>query len=132
MPGTKSDHPSTFYDFFETVSDILDSPLSNKTDGISYYPSLIGKEQKAHEYLYWEFPAYGGQQAIRINQWKGIKRDLLKGPSKLSLFDLSNDPKELVNVSNNYPDVVEKMEKLLKEVHTKATIQRFNIPVLDQ
>jgi arylsulfatase len=132
MPGTKSDHPSTFYDFFETVSDILDSPLSNKTDGISYYPSLIGKEQKAHDYLYWEFPAYGGQQAIRINQWKGIKRDLLKGPSKLSLFDLSNDPKELVNVSNNYPDVVEKMEKLLKEVHTKATIQKFNIPVLDQ
>ena len=56
----------------------------------------------------------------------------MKGPSKLSLFDLSNDPKELINVSNNYPDVVEKMEKLLKEVHTKATIQRFNIPVLDQ
>ena len=132
MPGTKSDHPSTFYDFFATVSDIIGNPLSNRTDGISYYPSLTGKEQKVHDYLYWEFPAYGGQQAIRIDKWKGIKRDLLKGPADLKLYDLYKDPKELNNVAVNHPDLVDKMEKLLKEAHTKATIQRFNIPVLDQ
>jgi arylsulfatase len=130
--GTISDHPSTFYDFFATVSDIIGNPLSNETDGISYYPSLIGKEQKVHDYLYWEFPAYGGQQAIRIDKWKGIKRDLLKGSADLQLYDLSKDPKELNNLAINYPDLVDKMEKLLKEAHTKATIQKFNIPVLDQ
>ena len=130
--GTKSDHPCTFYDFFATVSDILGNPVYNKTDGLSYLPSLIGKEQKEHDYLYWEFPAYGGQQAIRINQWKGIKRDLFKGSSNLKLYDLSKDPKELNDVANLYPNVVDNMEKLLKQAHTKATIKTFNIPVLDQ
>ena len=93
---------------------------------------MIGKEQKVHDYLYWEFPAYGGQQAIRIDKWKGIKRDLLKGSADLQLYDLSKDPKELNNLAINYPDLVDKMEKLLKEAHTKATIQKFNIPILDQ
>jgi len=93
---------------------------------------LIGKEQKAHDYLYWEFPAYGGQQAIRIDKWKGIKRDLLKGTSNLSLYDLSKDPKELNNIANNHPDLVDKMEKFLIEAHKKAAIETFNIPVLDQ
>jgi len=130
--GTKSDHSCTFYDFFVTVSDILGNPLYNKTDGLSYLPTLIGKEQKEHDYLYWEFPAYGGQQAIRINQWKGIKRDLFQGPSNLKLYDLSKDPEELNDVANLYPDVVDNMEKLLKQAHTKATIKTFNIPVLDQ
>jgi arylsulfatase len=93
---------------------------------------LIGEKQKLHDYLYWEFPAYGGQQAIRIDKWKGIKRDLLKGPSNLMLYDLSKDPKELNDVANLYPDVIDKMEKLLEQAHTKATIQTFNIPALDQ
>ncbi len=130
--GTKSNHPSAFYDFFATVSDIIGIPIPIKTDGISYLSSLIGAKQTLHEYLYWEFPAYGGQQAIRIGQWKGIKKDLLKGPSNINLYNLNHDPKELNNVANKYPEIVNKMEQLLKQAHTKASIQKFNIPVLDE
>ena len=42
------------------------------------------------------------------------------------------DPKELNNIANNHPDLVDKMENFLKEAHKKATIETFNIPVLDQ
>ena len=132
MAGSKSDHPSTFYDFFATVSDIIGKPMPNKTDGISYLPSLIGKKQIVHEYLYWEFPAYGGQQAIRINQWKGIKKNLLKGPSKLDLYNLKNDPKELNNIANKNPEIINRMERLLKQAHTKASVEKFNMPYLDE
>jgi len=130
--GSKSDHPSTFYDYFATVCNIIgkEDPL-NPTDGISYYPTLIGKEQKKHDYLYWEFPAYGGQQAIRINQWKGIKKNLLKGPSELQLYNLEDDPKELNNLAANYPEVVQKMESSMKKAHMKPTIKKFIIPALD-
>ena len=130
--GSKSDHPSTFYDYFATVCNIIgkEDPL-NPTDGISYYPTLIGKEQKKHDYLYWEFPAYGGQQAIRINQWKGIKKNLLKGPSELQLYNLENDPKELNNLAANYPEIVEKMEISMKKAHNKPTVKKFIIPALD-
>ena len=130
--GSKSDHPSTFYDYFATVCNIIgkEDPL-NPTDGISYYPTLIGKEQKKHDYLYWEFPAYGGQQAIRINQWKGIKKNLLKGPSELQLYNLEDDPKEINNLATNYPEVVQKMESSMKKAHMKPTIKKFIIPALD-
>ena len=129
--GSKSDHPSTFYDYFATVSDIIGEAPPYEIDGISYYPTLIGKKQMAHEYLYWEFPAYGGQQAIRINQWKGIKKDLFKGSSDLQLFNIEDDPKELNNLASNYPDIVKKMERYMDQAHTEAQMEKFKIPVLD-
>ena len=130
-PGSKSDHPSTFYDYFATVSDIINESLPYAIDGISYYPTLVGENQEKHEYLYWEFPAYGGQQAIRINQWKGIKKNLFKGPSKLKLYNLIDDPQELNDLASDYPEIVIKMEKLLKEAHTTANIDKFKIPALE-
>ena len=130
--GSKSDHPCVFYDYFATVCDVIGTKLDFKIDGKSYLPALLGEEQKKHDYLYWEFPAYTGQQAIRVNNWKGYKKQLFEGPSKLRLFNIKDDPKELNDLSSNYPDVVKKLESLMKSAHTKATIEKFNIPVLDQ
>lgn len=130
-PGTYSDHPSTFYDYFATVSDIIDHKLPYLIDGVSYYPTLIDEKQDKHDYLYWEFPAYGGQQAIRINKWKGIKKNLFEGPSKLQLYNLHDDPKELNDIALDYPEIVIKMENLMKEAHTTPKMDKFKIPVLD-
>ena len=130
--GSKSDHPCVFYDYFATVCDVIGTKLDFKIDGKSYLPALLGEEQKKHDYLYWEFPAYTGQQAIRVNNWKGYKKQLFEGPSKLRLFNIKDDPKELNDLSSNYPDVVKKLESFMKSAHTKATIEKFNIPVLDK
>lgn len=132
IAGTKSNHPSVFYDYFATVCDILDVEPPYAVDGISYYPTLIDKPQKKHEYLYWEFPAYTGQQAIRMGSWKGFKKNLFKGTSPLQLFDLSEDPKELNDVAAEHPEIVKKMEDFLLEAHTTATQEKFRIPVLEQ
>lgn len=129
--GTSSDHPSIFYDYFATVCDVIGAEIDYKIDGESYLPALTGEEQKKHDYLYWEFPAYTGQQAIRVDQWKGYKKELFEGPSRLKLFNIKEDPKELNDLSDNYPDVVKKLESLMESAHTKATIEKFNIPVLD-
>ena len=130
--GTRSDHPSAFYDYFATVCDIIGAKPDYKIDGISYYPTLIGEQQEQHEFLYWEFPAATGQQAIRMNQWKGFKKQLFKGPAELELYNLDDDPKELNNLANQHPEIVEKMELLMQSAHTKASIKKFNIPILDQ
>ena len=99
-PGTSvSNHISVFYDFFETVLDVANIQSSFSTDGISYLPELKGKKQKKHKYLYWEYPESGGLQAIRMGKWKGIKTNLFEGNSKLKLYDLSLDQKELNDVS---------------------------------
>jgi arylsulfatase len=46
------------------------------------------KQQKKHAYLYWEFPGYGGQQAVRMGRWKGIIFHEQKGDTTIKLFDL--------------------------------------------
>jgi arylsulfatase len=65
-PGTRSDHVSAFWDVMPTLCEIAGVDAPEDTDGLSFLPSLTGNMQPKHEYLYWEFPEYGGQQAERI------------------------------------------------------------------
>jgi arylsulfatase A-like enzyme len=130
--GSTSDHPSVLYDYFATVCDILGVESPYPTDGISYYPALTEKPQQKHDYLYWEFPGYGGQQAIRMGNWKGFKKNLFKGPSAIELYDLTQDPKELNDLAAEHPEMVKKMEDFLDEAHTTAAQKKFRIPVLEK
>jgi len=129
--GSVSNHISSFYDFFATACDIANIELPFNTDGISFYPTLQAKNQTQHDYLYWEYPASGGLQAIRMGKWKGIKKNLFKSDSKLQLYDLSNDPKELIDVSKRFPEKIKLLEKYLDEAHTTPTVKKFIIPVLE-
>ena len=61
--------------------------------------------------MYWEFSTQSGQQAVRYGKWKGLKTDLQKGPQPLQLFNLEDDIKEIKNVSNENPDIVEKWRR---------------------
>jgi len=47
------------------ICDLADIPTPELTDGISFLPELTGKEQKQHEYLYWEFYQQDKKQAAR-------------------------------------------------------------------
>ena len=129
--GSESNHPSIFYDYLATISDLVGVTPPYKTDGISFLPTLKGKTQEKHKYLYWEFPSYGGQQAIRINKWKGIKKGLIKGQSKLKLYNLSLDSKELNDVASEFPEIVAKMENMMKGAHKTPKMDIFKIPALE-
>ncbi len=129
--GSESDHPSIFYDYLATISDLVGVTPPYKTDGISFLPTLKGKTQEKHKYLYWEFPSYGGQQAIRINKWKGIKKGLIKGQSKLKLYNLSLDLKEFNDVASEFPEIVVKMENIMKGAHKTPKMDIFKIPALE-
>ena len=126
-----SNHISVFYDFFETVLDVANIQSSFSTDGISYLPELKGKKQKKHKYLYWEYPESGGLQAIRMGKWKGIKTNLFEGNSKLKLYDLSLDQKELNDVSAHNPKIVNLLENYLIESHKTPSLDEFIIPSLE-
>ena len=54
-PGSSSDFPCAFWDFFPTFSEILGEPAPRGLDGVSLIPTLTGKGAQAQrEYLYWE------------------------------------------------------------------------------
>lgn len=128
--GRTSDHISAFWDVLPTICQLTGLKTPEYADGISFLPELKGKQQQKHEYLYWEFPETGGQQAVRLNKWKGIRRNILKGNLKVELFNLENDIQELNDVSAKYPEIVSQIEQIMKEEHTPAFQDLFKMRAL--
>src|SRR5258708_15023311 len=74
--GTTTDAALAHWDFLPTACELSGAKTPEGIDGISYVATLFGKEQKAHEVLYWEFFQRGYDQAIRMGDWKGIRNGL--------------------------------------------------------
>jgi arylsulfatase len=128
-PNTESNHPAIFYDVMATFCDILDIDAP-ENDGISFLPAMLDQPQEKHEFLYWEFPAYKGQQAVRMGKWKGIRKNILEGNLKMELYDLENDIQEQNNVADTHPEIVKRIEEIMLQEHTEATIERFKMEAL--
>ena len=135
MPGTipagrTSDVIAATYDMWATFADLLGAKRPAGTDGISILPALAGMgKQTAREYLYWEFAAMGGQQAVRMGNWKGVRRNLNQGRIKTELYNLADDIGEKKDVAAENPKIVAKIERIMREAHTPS--KEFPIKVLD-
>lgn len=128
--ASTSSHISGFQDVLPTFCDLVNIKTPDYADGISFLPELKGNKQKKHKYLYWEFPETGGQQAIRMLNWKGIRPNINKGNMKIELFNLETDLQELTDVSSSNPDVVKQMEQIMINEHVPAANQRFRMKTI--
>ncbi len=129
-PGAVSNHMAAFQDMMPTLVDIADGSSVENIDGISFLPELLSEEQPQHEYLYWEFPAYGGQQAIRKGKWKALRKNLKKDPNApIELYDLENDVAEFHDVADQHPELIKKIENILRTARTPS--DTFAFPALD-
>lgn len=124
--GSKSDHISAFWDILPTFAEITGAEVTSETDGISFLPELLGKKQKQHEYLYWEFHEQGGKAAVRMGNWKAVKLNIDKPDKTVTeLYDLSKDLGETNNVADANPEIVKKMEELMKQAHKPSEVFPF-------
>lgn len=131
--GSKTDHVSAFYDVLETLNDVADVETDYKSDGISFYNTLVGEtDQKAHDYLYWEFPEYQGQVAIRMGKWKFLWKNIKKGNKDVELYNLEEDIKEEHNVATANPELIEQCMAIIKKEHTTPLNQTFVIEALEE
>ncbi|WP_273567421.1 arylsulfatase [Maribacter halichondriae] len=132
--GSTSDHISAHYDLMATFGDIAGYEKPVGTDGISLLPTLLAEEnQSKHDFMYWEFPEYGGQVAIRMGDWKVVRQHLKdeKNEPTLELYNLKDDPTEMKNVAEAHPDIIEKAARIFAEQHTNAEEERFRIPLIE-
>ena len=123
-----SEHLAAHYDVLATLADITGAQVSVDTDGISFLPTLLGQKnrQKEHKYLFWDFSGYGGQLAVRMDKWKGIKRNLRNNPDgPLELYDFRKDVSEKNNVAKENPEVAAKIEKIMLEARRKPVTKEF-------
>jgi arylsulfatase len=121
--GRVTEHLAAFWDMLPTLCEIAGAETPDSIDGISFAPTLFGaKGQREHEYLYWEFPAYGQQQAVRVGDWKAVRHNVQRGDSNFELYNLSGDLAEERNVAAEHPAIVKRMSEIAAAAHTPSTI----------
>ena len=126
-PGSTSSHAAAQYDIKATVAELVKVTIP-RTDGISFLPELLGKKQPTHDFLYFELYEYGGQQAVRMGEWKAVKRNMLKDKNaKWELYNLKEDIGEKNDLAAKYPNKVKKADQLAKQSHRHHnTVQEWN------
>ena len=76
--------------------------------------------------MFWDYPEYGAQLAVRMGKWKGVRQNLRKSPdAPLELYDLENDLGEQVNVSRDFPDVAKRVEEIMLRERDRPVVQRW-------
>jgi arylsulfatase len=135
-PSSTTDHVSAFWDVMPTIAEVSGTEPPEGIDGISFAPTLLGRpgEQETHEYLYWEFPGYGGQQAVRMGDWKAVRQAMLRrnnpDPLKIELFNLKNDVGESRDVAAEHPETVARLREIMKAEHVPSEL--FPMPPIDR
>ncbi len=124
----QTNHISAFHDLMPTLCDIANIEIPQNIDGVSFLPTVLNNGlQTKHEYLYWEFPEYGGQQAVRLGNWKAIRKNIRDGNLDIELYDLNVDIKEDNNIASKHPDIISKVKEIMELEHETPEIDKFKL-----
>ena len=125
--GSTSDHISAHWDLFPTFCELAGTETPRNLDGISFLPTLLGKKQEQHEYLYWEFFEGGGKRAVRIGKWKAVQNQLTRKGQNASveIYDLTTDRAEKNNLATRKPELIARARDIFKQAHTPSKIWKF-------
>jgi len=126
-PGRVTDHVAAFWDFLPTAWELAGLQPPEDIDGISYVPTLLGGEQRPHEYLYWEFHEQGRKQAVRMGDWKAV---YLVAADRFELYNLAEDLAETHNVAEQHPQIAARMRRIMRQAHRPSAL--FPMPFDDQ
>jgi arylsulfatase len=136
--GSTSDRVTGFEDWLPTLLELTSAKdkTPRDVDGISFAPTLLGKKQEERPFLYRESPGYGGQQSVRVGNWKALRRNMNPGPNAkdqkpgaIELYDLADDPSEKTDVTDKNPEVVAKLLAIMEKQHLKSDL--FPMRTLD-
>ncbi|MEP7340725.1 MAG: arylsulfatase [Acidobacteriota bacterium] len=117
--GNQSGQVWAHWDFLPTAGEIAGAKAPANIDGISMLPALIGKKQRNHDFLYWEFHENGFDQAVRMGDWKAVRH---APDAPVELYNLKTDLGEQHNVAAEHSDIVKKIENYLKSARTESEL----------
>jgi arylsulfatase A-like enzyme len=129
--GSLSEVPGLTMDLLPTFATLAGAnvPKDRTIDGVDLTPLWLGEASCIDErLLFWEMPIgvhirsfTNRRWAVRDGDWKLLKE---RDGRPLELYNLDGDPRELQNVAEIYPNVVERLEKAFwdwrKDVYADA------------
>lgn len=104
---------------------------------MSYYPTHLWENSRwdtlnnsfievHREYLYFEFPERGGQLAIRFSKYKAVRMNIKENKNApWELYDLHDDEVETNNVAARHPEIIKRLDEIVKKEHWPATIREW-------
>lgn len=127
MPETGRVEPQVGHiiDLMATALDVADVPypetLGGRTiqplEGRSLAPVFRGEERAGHDVLYWE---HIGNRAVRQGPWKLVWD---RRVADWELYNLDDDPTELQNLAERYPEQVQQLETLWQDWAAEVGVQ---------
>ena len=114
-PGGSTAHPAALWDLLPTLAEVAGATPPKGIDGVSLVPTLLGRPgQPAQPSLYWEFHERGGKQAVRRDNWKAVRLNVIEEPNAaIELYDLATDAAEERNVAARNPEIVAEMKRIM-------------------
>ncbi|EPR70564.1 arylsulfatase [Cyclobacterium qasimii] len=112
--GQQSDEVIGFQDMMPTFAGLSNASIPENIDGVSVVEALKGNAlPENNRVLYWDFghTRQRYDQAVRIGDWKGIRRG--QG-QPIEIYDLAGDVSEQHNLANAHPELVNKIDKLMQ------------------
>lgn len=136
--GSQSARVTGFEDWLPTLLELVGAAdkVPAGLDGISFAPTLRGQPQPPRPFLYREIPGYGGQQCVRVGDWKAVRQRLNPGPKAklhpgpVELYHLATDPSETTDVADRHPELVQQLSALLQQQHVRSDL--FPMRALDR
>jgi arylsulfatase A-like enzyme len=127
--GSVNDRPSYFADWFPTLCDAARLKTPRGLDGQSLWPQLMGRKNPAqHRPMVWVFPEYGGQVAVRMNDFKAVRQRLkTPQPGAWELYDLKSDPNEQTDLAGQRPELIAQAEAILRDQVAENPV--FPVPI---
>jgi arylsulfatase A-like enzyme len=119
--GSTSDHITAFWDFLPTCAEIVKVKKPDNIDGISYLPTLLGKNKKQlqHEYLYWE---RAQAQGIRKGDMKAVIKNVKNQEPTIEIYNLAKDPYEKTDLSASMPELKAEFLNIAKNGRVESDI----------
>lgn len=121
--GQTNDFPWYFPDVMPTLAELagVSQDVPKLVDGISVLPTILGNgEQQKRDYMFWQFGHQGkDMRAVRIDKWKGLMKD-----KSFALYDLSNDIEEKNDLAAKYPEMSDKMKKIMLDAYREPRSQK--------
>ena len=130
--GKKSDLACASYDLLPTLCELAGAKAPRDVDGLSLAATLTGNgQQLPHGFLYWEFPSYGGQQAVLLRgRYKAVRQQMNKGKRAMELYDLQSDSAEAKDIAATEPAIMREIQEIVAREHVRSA--DFPLPGVDK
>ncbi len=133
--ATTSDRVTAFWDVIPTIAELLDLETPGDIDGTSFLATIQGSDPASPpSEMYWEYHArrWGGAQAARIGNWKGVRLGGHEDPgAPVQLYDLSTDLGEQHDVAAQHPDIVAEILEVMDN-RSPSHIERWSFATRTQ